>query len=91
MATVFMLLAEYETGDIPLEIIVEKYFGMSRRQMCQWAREQRFPFPVFRIGSQKSRWFVDIKELSVYLTELKRDSRQRFELMNGYPAVKRNR
>lgn len=91
MATVFMLLAEYETGDIPLGIIAEKYFGLSHKQMRNWALNQSFPFPVFRIGSQRSPWLVDIKELADYLTKLKYENRHRFELMNGYPAVRRKR
>jgi len=58
------LLLEYETQDIPLELICEKYFGLNLKQAERQARAQNLPVTCFRGGSQKSKWLVDAEDLS---------------------------
>lgn len=81
MNTVFLLLAEYETGDIPLHIIGEKYFGFNRRTTTEWALGKKFPFPVFRAGSAKSEWLVSVQDFAVFLDEKKSEARNQIETL----------
>lgn len=67
MNTVFLLLAEFETSQIPLELICKKYLAMDYRPAARAAAVQQLPFPVFRGGSQKSPWLVNVNDLADYL------------------------
>ena len=40
MNTVFLLMAEYETSQIPLEIVAEKFLGIGPAKAKEAAREQ---------------------------------------------------
>ncbi|MGX9721391.1 pyocin activator PrtN family protein [Stenotrophomonas acidaminiphila] len=51
--TVFLLLAEFGTGHIPLERCCH-HFGMKPKEANRRAARQSLPVPVFRLGSQKS-------------------------------------
>lgn len=68
MNTVFLLMAEYGTTDIPLEVVAEKYMGLARREAYNRAARQSLPFPAYRPGvTQKSPWVVRITDLAEYL------------------------
>lgn len=69
MNTVFLLMAEFNTGQIPLELICEKYLSMEIRRANRLAQVQQLPFPVFRAGSQKSPWLVKVEDLANYLDQ----------------------
>lgn len=69
MNTLFLLMAEYETADIPLRDVSEKYFGLSFRKACDKARTQDLPVPVYRCGSQKSQLLVSAKDLADLIDE----------------------
>lgn len=68
-STVFLLLAEFETGQIPLEKVCEKYLDMDLRTALRKAGVQQLPFPVYRAGSQKSPYLVNVNDLAAYLDE----------------------
>ncbi|MFA7553128.1 MAG: pyocin activator PrtN family protein [Spongiibacteraceae bacterium] len=70
-STFFTLMAEYGTGDIPLEKCCEKYFGMSLKKASAQARLQQLPIPVYRGGSQKSMWLVSAADLAIHIDRLK--------------------
>ena len=72
VSTFFALLAEFQTSEIPLENVCEKYFGMSVQKAKQKASYQDLPLPVFKVGSQKSRWLVSVKDLA-NLIDTRRD------------------
>jgi len=57
-------MAEFQTSEIRLERVCEKYFGLSPRKAKQKAGYQDLPLPVFRTGSQKSGWLVSAKDLA---------------------------
>lgn len=67
MNRVFLLMAEFEAAYIPLEQIAPKYLGMDERTWKRAASTQSLPFPVFRAGSQKAPWLVNVNELARYL------------------------
>lgn len=71
----FFLFAEYETNDLPLEFIADKYFGHSAQKAKSMARNGEYPFKVFRGGNNKSKWLVSIQELADYLDRCERDQK----------------
>lgn len=70
MNTVFMLLAEFGTGHIPLERCAH-IFGLSADEAAKRANRQALPVPAFRLGTQKSPWLVDASELAAFLDSKK--------------------
>jgi len=70
-STYFALMAEFGTGDIPVTEIGKKYFGFDEQKSKNTAAKNQYPFPVFRAGTQKSVWMVDIKEMADYLDKVK--------------------
>jgi hypothetical protein len=71
-----MLLAEFETADIPLERVCKKYFGLDVPEAKRHAALQKLPVPVFRGGSQKSCWLVNVNDLAKYLDDLSEKARR---------------
>lgn len=67
MNRVFLLMAEFQEADIPLERVAPKYLGMDEKQWKRAAYLQALPFPVFRAGSQKAPWLVNVNALAQYL------------------------
>lgn len=64
--TLFLLLAEFGTGQIPLERCCH-HFGMKADEAKRAAIRQALPVPVFRLGSQKSPWVVSAEKLAAYI------------------------
>jgi len=75
-STYFSLLAEFGTGDIPLQDICQKFFGLNIRKAGEKARTQQLPIPVYRGGSQKSLWLVSSVDLSNFIDK-KREQAQK--------------
>ena len=67
MNTVFMLLAEFGTAQIPLETICKQYFDMEYPEARKAASKQLLPVPVIRLGSQKSPWIVHVNDLAAFI------------------------
>lgn len=67
MNHVDLLMKEFGMADIPLEMVAEKYLGMSIAKARQYAAKGTLPFPVYRPGSQKSAWLVRVTDLSDWL------------------------
>ena len=76
LKTYAALLLQYETQDIPLELICEKYFGLSLKQAERKARHSELPVACFRGGSQKTKWLIDAEDLACYLDKIKSEARQ---------------
>lgn len=74
-STFFTLMAEFGTGDIPLEGCCDKYFGMNHRKASSKARSQQLPVPVYRGGSQKSMWLISAVDLANHIDKLKQKAR----------------
>jgi len=78
----FYLLAQFDTGDIPLAEVAEKYFGHGKDEMSKHARNNEYPFPVFRAGSQRSQWLVSAHHLAEYLDNVKQASEEQHKALN---------
>jgi hypothetical protein len=64
--TLFMVLAEYGTAQIPVERCAQQ-FGMTPNQAKDAAKRQALPVPAYRLGSQKSPWVVDAASLAGHI------------------------
>ena len=80
ITTVFALMAEFGTPHIPITAVGQKYFGYSEPEAKRAAVANKYPFPVFRAGSNKSPWVVDVGELADYLDKCRGNARREFEL-----------
>lgn len=69
VSTYFALMAEYQTAEVPLEIVCDKYFSLSPDKAKRRAAVQQLPVPAHRFGSQKSGWFVSIGDLAKMIDE----------------------
>ncbi|MDI1301996.1 MAG: pyocin activator PrtN family protein [bacterium] len=70
-----LLMIEFEAADIQLEKVAPKYLNMSERQWKLAARQQALPFPVFRVGSQKSPWLVNVLRLAEHVDKIEAEAR----------------
>ena len=83
MHTMLLLLIEFETGEIPLTEIAQKYFGLDHRKAAEKARTQSLPIPVYRGGSQRSPWLVSAQDLAEYLDSKKSEARTEWKQVNN--------
>ena len=77
-STYFALMAEFGTGHIPITEIGRKYFGYDERKAKSEAAQGTYPFPVFRVGSNKSVWMDDIS--AAFLDKVKEQSKTEYKL-----------
>jgi hypothetical protein len=64
--TLFLLLAEFGTGQIPVDKCCQ-HFGLDAAEAKRAASRQQLPVPAFRLGSQKSPWLVSAEHLASYI------------------------
>jgi len=81
MKTIFLLLMQFETANIPLSIVAKHILTMSPDEAKKRASAERLPFPTFRGGSQKSERLVDIVELANYLDDVKEKAKKEWLTM----------
>ncbi len=83
MNTIFLLLAEFETGIIPLDDLAEKYLGLNPAQARRRAARQALPFPVHRaIGSQKAPWLVNAQDFARHLDQQREAAKIEWKALN---------
>ena len=82
MNTLFLLMAEFGTGDIPLEQVADKYLGMCKRKAYDKASYNELPFPTFRAGSQRSTRLVKAFDLAEYLDKQHTQAKKEWEKTN---------
>lgn len=80
MNTLFALLAEYGTAQIPVERCAP-LFGMAPEQAKREAAAQSLPVPAFRVGKSKSPWLVDAATLASHLDKLKQEAENEWKKM----------
>lgn len=83
MNTVFLLMAEFETADIPLKKCCDKYFGLGEKKALARARLQQLPVPAYRGGSQKSEWLISANDLAQHIDQCRQQARHDWERLNG--------
>jgi Pyocin activator protein PrtN. len=85
MNTLFALMAEYETVNIPLDRVCQ-LFGMSPEEAAKRATRHQLPVPAYRAGTQKSPWIVDANALATYLDNKKSQAKDEWQRVRGGPS-----
>lgn len=83
MNTLFLLMAEFGTGDIPLENVADKYLGMCKRKAYDKANHNELPFPTFRGGSTRSTRLVKATDLAEFLDKQHAKAKKEWEKINA--------
>lgn len=88
MNTLFLLLAEFEEADVPLDRVAEKYFGLGPDKAKRMAAARTFPVPAYRAGeSQKSTWLVRLSDLAEYLDGRRAIAKEEWALVQGHKSA----
>lgn len=83
MKTIFLLMAEFDSPIIPLEAIRERYFNLSTKEEAdRRARNHKLPVSAFRMGGQRSQWFVHVEELAGYIDKLASEQKKDWSRIN---------
>lgn len=80
--TLFLLLAEFGTGQIPVERCAA-HFGMTPGAAKAASARQSLPVPAFRLGSQKSPWLVSAEALASYIDAKKHAADDEWRRINA--------
>ncbi|AUU37770.1 TPA: pyocin activator PrtN family protein [Proteus mirabilis] len=80
MNTVFLLLAEYETSQIPLSVVAEKFLSISPSWADKKANLGELPFPTYR-DNQKSGRLVHISDLAEWIDKKREVAKAEFKLL----------
>lgn len=78
MNTIFLLMAEYETSQIPLSIVAEKFLSISPAWADKKANLGELPFPTYR-DNQKSGRLVHIIDLAEWIDKKREIAKKEFE------------
>ncbi|EJD5004020.1 pyocin activator PrtN family protein [Escherichia coli] len=82
MNTLFLLMAEFNTSNIELSAVSQKYFGMSPATAEAKAKANacKLPVPTYRIGtSQKAKRCINIQDLAEYIDKRREEGRIEWE------------
>jgi hypothetical protein len=82
-STFFCLMAEYGTAQIPLELVAEKFWGMSPQVAKNRAAVHGLPVAAFRgSDSQKAGWFISASDLADYLDKQRAEAKAVWDKLN---------
>ncbi|MGB5118834.1 MAG: pyocin activator PrtN family protein [Providencia rettgeri] len=83
MNTVFLLMAEFETSQIPLSIVAEKFLNLTPSYADRQATLGKLPFPTYRDDSQKAPRMVHISDLAEWIDSRRNEARSEFNDINS--------
>lgn len=87
MNTTFLLMAEFNTAEIPLTAVASKYLGLSDGEAKRKAALRALPFPVHRISKgQKAPWLVHAQDLANYIDTQRAQARKEWRAINHHAA-----
>ncbi|SPZ22153.1 Pyocin activator protein PrtN [Providencia rettgeri] len=78
MNTVFLLMAEFETSQIPLSVVAEKFLNLTPSYADRQATLGKLPFPTYRDDSQKAPRMVHISDLAEWIDKRRSEARKEF-------------
>jgi len=82
-STYFGLLAEFNTAEIPLKLVCDKYLGLSNKMAHERAAMNKLPLPTYRGGSQKSTRLVSAEVLADHIDSCKLKAQQEWNQSNN--------
>ncbi|MEG0000605.1 pyocin activator PrtN family protein [Comamonas sp.] len=77
--THFALLAKFGDVNIPLEKCSLEYFGIAPRKANEKACLQDLPVPAYKLGGQRSPWFVNAQKLADFIDKKMADAQNDWE------------
>lgn len=81
------LLIAFGKPQVALEIIAKDFLPpMSDRTLKVRASNQQLPFPVFRTGSQKAPWLVDLRDMAEYIDSRREEAIRHHQAMAAIPS-----
>lgn len=80
--TLFLLLAEFGTGHIPVERCAH-HFGMAPEEGKRMAARQKHPIPAFRLGPQKSPWLLSADSLAGHIDTAKEAAKAEWDKLHA--------
>lgn len=86
MKTAFILLAQYETAIIPIDLVARDYFShLTPGKFAQKCASGDIPLPVVRIdpGSQKSLRGIALNDLAQWIDTARASARKECEQLTG--------
>jgi len=76
----FFLMAEFNTPNIELSVVCQKYFGMSPATAEAKANACLLPVPTYRVGtSQKAKRCINIQDLAEWIDQRREEGRAEWE------------
>ncbi|MDR3003652.1 MAG: pyocin activator PrtN family protein [Acidovorax sp.] len=81
--THFALLAKFGDTNIPLEACCMDFFGIAPRKANERACLQDLPVPAYKLGGQRSPWFVDAKALAEHIDKKKAEAENDWERLRA--------
>lgn len=91
MNTLFLLMAEFDTAQIPLDECCQKYFDLELPEAKRRAARQTLPVPAFKVReSNKSKWFIHAQDLATLIDHQRAEARREHEAIQqaGAPLRK---
>lgn len=83
MNTVFLLMAEYETSQVPLSVVADKFLNMSSSYAERKANLGELPFPTYKdVKSQKTVRMVHIVDLAEWIDAQRKIAKKEMKLIN---------
>lgn len=83
MNTVFLLMAEFETSQVPLSVVAEKFLNLTPAYADKKAALCELPFPTYRDdSSQKAPRMVHISDLAEWIDKQRDKSKKELLHMN---------
>ncbi|HCR3333237.1 TPA: pyocin activator PrtN family protein [Morganella morganii] len=84
MNTTFLLMAEYETSQVPLAVVAKKFLNLTEAVADKKANLGEIPFPVYRdTTSQKSIRMVHVSDLAEWIDNQRGKVRREFFKLNS--------
>lgn len=82
MKTLFLVMAQYEAAEIPLEKLCKEHFGMKLPQAVRKAALHQLPVPFYKKAG-KSGYFCSLQDWADYLDKQALQARKEWCRMNG--------
>lgn len=82
-STYFSLIAEFNTAQIPLEDVCEKYFNMGHALAKRQAAKQALPVAAVKLRpGQKTKYFIMAEDLSLLIDTQKELAQKEWKSVN---------
>lgn len=82
MNTAFLVLAEFEAAEIPLEKVCEQYFGLTLKTAERKANSHNLPVPFYKKHGQKSKFYCRSIDWAEYIDRQAEQAKSEWKRVN---------